>query len=1044
MEESEIEQRDISFASQNSASDLLNEEGEESQPKIEITINSIENIIKNNTLPLKISLEHEDTILGESEIIRIDATYDNPTKLHYINFTVGLRYEVNNLRSVSSIVSTPVLIKVFEISNNTNLPRQSLKANSNEKLQGDSRRSSKNEVKILGMCNVDLLPVVLGETVCDEKLVLELPSYSWDGNTTAWANLPRISLTMRLNEPDAILKEKDFNILNITVESIYNPPSICTEEMEYKCGTVLYTDNPVEESCIIFEAGKWTNFHDVEKTKSWGPLQNLESRARFSKYKIHHDYESVKSAYKKEFDLKAVVKKDVPRVEWNTVQRILLEPEDAENIQDRIKQYKFWPFEISVSSRQNNSKQKDKNDESIFIYQCYVDASQLLFPGRTRSRVLAQLSTRNLSEMEEKTGLEQSIFGAAIIDESKNIRNKESIEVLESARKNSQETESSSLPIFAENGDPVLILIEFELYRPFLPARVIEDFTEAIQILKSKPKPKGPIYSYTPDLAQEQYINCIKQLVDVIAENYRDFFEQCECQEKCDSKNAASKCKDKNNASNADEDVTCPYFYIPDELSRFRQFLHETGKYVSIRSTLRNKIINLLDQKFAMNSSEWYTTKNQNFVASCYTYLVEQMHTALNTKLDVRLVEEASKPDSPKELWFRAEEAYEFEDYEKTDKLITKIVCNDRKNADSWVKYAIHFLRRSESAEAIECCREAIGLDSRHKIALLLYGIILAMKEEYLDAEIFLKAVTHFYPRFAEGWAILHLLYIKIQYYPGIDLTLDIAEKCLKDRVREKKALDVLYEEPMAWSAMLGRNNQIFLLTTVLLLKLNLYDFAGLALAQELCHGERSVEFLYFLSVNSYLQKNYEDAIQQLKEAETIIGLEYSIAALMGHSLYKSGIIDEAIEQYESVDMLYDRPESIHLVHLRMGFHYIDIEEYEHARNVFLRACKQSPTCKTWLGVGISSYYLENFEESEIALTEANRIDCEDPEVWAYLCMLSMSLHRYDEFAQCYRMTVKNNLRSDKLWRLITHSMDTLGFSSPITVFENSTDRCVC
>lgn len=49
MEESEIEQRDISFASQNSSTDLLNgenEEGEESiEPQIEITINSIENIV---------------------------------------------------------------------------------------------------------------------------------------------------------------------------------------------------------------------------------------------------------------------------------------------------------------------------------------------------------------------------------------------------------------------------------------------------------------------------------------------------------------------------------------------------------------------------------------------------------------------------------------------------------------------------------------------------------------------------------------------------------------------------------------------------------------------------------------------------------------------------------------------------------------------------------------------------------------------------------------------------------------------------------------
>jgi hypothetical protein len=48
-----------------------------------------------------------------------------------------------------------------------------------------------------------------------------------------------------------------------------------------------------------------------------------------------------------------------------------------------------------------------------------------------------------------------------------------------------------------------------------------------------------------------------------------------------------------------------------------------------------------------------------------------------------------------------------------------------------------------------------------------MYGILLAMKEKYSDAEIFLKSVTRLYPRFAEGWAILHLLYVKIDYFPG-------------------------------------------------------------------------------------------------------------------------------------------------------------------------------------------------------------------------------------------------------------------------------------
>ena len=50
------------------------------------------------------------------------------------------------------------------------------------------------------------------------------------------------------------------------------------------------------------------------------------------------------------------------------------------------------------------------------------------------------------------------------------------------------------------------------------------------------------------------------------------------------------------------------------------------------------------------------------------------MHIALNTKLDVRFAEKYPDPINPEELWLRAEEAYELEDYEKSQKLIGKVV----------------------------------------------------------------------------------------------------------------------------------------------------------------------------------------------------------------------------------------------------------------------------------------------------------------------------------------------------------------------------------
>jgi hypothetical protein len=84
----------------------------------------------------------------------------------------------------------------------------------------------------------------LGETTYSEKLIIETPSYTWD-NITSWENLARLSITMQQEETKIITNDMDFNFLNITIESIYNLPNYFTKEMDYKCGTTLYSDKDV-------------------------------------------------------------------------------------------------------------------------------------------------------------------------------------------------------------------------------------------------------------------------------------------------------------------------------------------------------------------------------------------------------------------------------------------------------------------------------------------------------------------------------------------------------------------------------------------------------------------------------------------------------------------------------------------------------------------------------------------------------------------------------------------------------------------------------
>jgi len=46
---------------------------------------------------------------------------------------------------------------------------------------------------------------------------------------------------------------------------------------------------------IIFEGGKFTRHHTLEKIKRWQTLAKLQSRARLSEFKLNQDYANIKN-----------------------------------------------------------------------------------------------------------------------------------------------------------------------------------------------------------------------------------------------------------------------------------------------------------------------------------------------------------------------------------------------------------------------------------------------------------------------------------------------------------------------------------------------------------------------------------------------------------------------------------------------------------------------------------------------------------------------------------------------------------------------------
>ncbi|KAG5333456.1 CFA70 protein, partial [Acromyrmex heyeri] len=961
---------------------------------IKIIIDSIENITVKEETGISFIVIHNDVVLGESTPLIIDPGFKEPPEVYDVNFEVEFLFIINDHNSMNSIVSTPILIKVTSDVQDQHVPNSDRSVTeSKQKITAIVPQQISTSSSVIGFCTLDLMPIFLGEKLLVERLIVQTPHLSFDGNAISWQNLPLLNATVIYDGEEIFPSQEKINFLSVTVESIYNPPIFFTEDADYKVGTIIYVDKFPEN--VKFEDGKWTKYRDLERFKRWRSLSKLQSRARLSKWKLNYDYTYIKNMLDIELDLQKKVRQDEPRIEWNFMNRSILWDVESEMMKKHLIKYKYWPFQFMVSKKiaeKSNIKPNKEELSECQLFQCYVDLSELVFPGIKSTRVIAQLYTHDASSITEKTGLEKDIF---YIEPQKNKNLKE-----QESEKTDNIMESS--PLISETGEPVFVIIEVELFYPLVPCRLENDFSDIIEKM-IKPKVTKSHYVYSVDLAEQQYATYIQKIVEIITESYRNFRDKKNLEN-------SSILEDHSNTEKEEEDsekVDKTNCFIPkeDELTCFTQYLYKTGTYLNIRSTLKLKVITLLDQKFKTNMSTQTTIYVQNFIASIYTYLVEQMHQAINKIVESRLeVDDSPSIVIPTKLFFYAEEAYELGHIDDARRHYQAAIAENENNTEAWTKYAIFLLKISETERATECCHEAIRLNRRDKFALLILGLILAEDQNYQEAEIFLRAVTDFYPRFVEGWVILHLFYTRTNYSSGIDLALRMAEKRMRNSDKE-----ISSEDSLAWTMIHCPQDNVFMITATLLLKLHFCDFVDLALEKEISRAGRPTHVLYYLAVRCYLSQQYEEALSHLKEAESIYEFDYSIASLMGHCHFQEGNFADAIHCYEFANSMFNRPNDLHLVLIRMGQYYENAGNYERGLKVFLTACKTSPTVETWLGAGIAFFELQRFTEAEVALSEANQIDNHNVTVWKYLCLLNMSLQRDDEFAQCYEQIAQDN-----------------------------------